>query len=145
MNTQDIIRDSYSAFKEWSLGDTATHYAHEAILEYAKAGATDEEIANAIPRIHAAYMQILSSGIIETKKELVPAVPIKKSVTDEYIICLEDGKKFKSLKRHLKILGMTPEEYRAKWGLPDDYPLTAPTYSATRSRLAKSIGLGKKK
>jgi predicted transcriptional regulator len=71
-----------------------------------------------------------------------PAVPIKKSITPDYLICLDDGKQFKSLKRHLAALGMTPEAYRAKWGLPADYPMVAPNYAAQRSDLAKSMGLG---
>ncbi|MFN8948517.1 MAG: MucR family transcriptional regulator [Alphaproteobacteria bacterium] len=75
-----------------------------------------------------------------------PAVPVKKSVTDAYIICLEDGLRFKSLKRHLRSsYGMTPEEYRAKWGLPHDYPMVAPNYAKHRSQLAKQIGLGKQR
>lgn len=73
---------------------------------------------------------------------LVPAVPVKKSVTPDFVICLEDGKKFRSLKRHLKTLGLTPDEYRRKWGLPPDYPMVAPTYSEARSLLAKKVGLG---
>lgn len=73
-----------------------------------------------------------------------PAVPIKKSVTPEYIVCLEDGKKLKMLKRHLRsTYDMTPEEYRAKWGLPPDYPMVAPNYAAQRSEFAKKIGLGR--
>ena len=73
----------------------------------------------------------------------VPAVPIKKSVTPEHIICLEDGKKLKMLKRHLKTsYNMSPEEYRERWGLPADYPMVAPSYAKQRSRLAKQIGLG---
>ncbi|MNT69858.1 Transcriptional regulatory protein ros [compost metagenome] len=75
---------------------------------------------------------------------LTPAVPIKKSVTPDFIICLDDGKKFKSIKRHLSTLGMTPDEYRTKWGLASDYPMVAPNYSATRSTLAKANGLGLK-
>ena len=75
---------------------------------------------------------------------LVPAIPIKKSVTYDYIICLEDGKKFKSIKRHLKTAyNMTPEEYKTKWNLPSDYPMVAPSYSEKRSQLANSMGLGK--
>lgn len=75
-----------------------------------------------------------------------PAVAIKKSVTGDYIICLEDGLQFKSLKRHLRSsYKMTPEEYRSKWGLPHDYPMVAPSYAAHRSRLAKQIGLGRKR
>lgn len=76
---------------------------------------------------------------------LVPAVPIRKSVTPDAIICLEDGKKFKSLKRHLNTAyGLTPEQYRTKWGLPVDYPMVAPNYAEARSALAKSMGLGRK-
>ena len=75
----------------------------------------------------------------------VPAVNPKRSVTADYIICLEDGKKFKSLKRHLGVhFNLTPEAYRTKWGLPADYPMVAPNYAASRSELAKSIGLGRK-
>jgi predicted transcriptional regulator len=81
----------------------------------------------------------------EKQEELVPAVPIKKSVTDDHIVCLEDGKKLKMLKRHLKTAyDLTPEEYRAKWGLPSDYPMVAPAYARKRQALAKQIGLGRK-
>jgi predicted transcriptional regulator len=74
-----------------------------------------------------------------------PAVPVRRSVTDDHIVCLEDGKKLKMLKRHLMTdHGMTPEEYRSKWGLKQDYPMVAPTYSAQRQTLAKQIGLGRK-
>jgi predicted transcriptional regulator len=77
--------------------------------------------------------------------ELIPAVPIRRSVSDDYLICLEDGKKLKMLKRHLMTAyGMTPEAYRAKWGLKPDYPMVAPHYSAKRQELAKKIGLGRK-
>ena len=79
------------------------------------------------------------------KPAQVPAVNPKRSVTPDYIICLEDGKKFKSLKRHLAThFGLTPDEYREKWGLPHDYPMVAPSYSESRSNLAKSLGLGRK-
>ncbi|QGM99945.1 MucR family transcriptional regulator [Methylocystis parvus] len=71
-----------------------------------------------------------------------PAVPIKKSITPDYLICLDDGKQFKSLKRHLAALGMTPDAYRAKWGLPESYPMVAPNYAAQRSQLALKMGLG---
>ena len=78
-------------------------------------------------------------------EELVPAVPIRRSVTDDYIVCLEDGKKLKTLKRHLMTAyGMRPEEYRKRWGLKPDYPMVAPSYSAQRQMLAKQIGLGLK-
>jgi predicted transcriptional regulator len=83
------------------------------------------------------------AGVVAAAK---PAVPIKRSVTDAYIVCLEDGLKFKSLKRHLRSsYGMTPEEYRAKWNLPHDYPMVAPNYAQHRSQLAKQIGLGKQR
>ena len=75
---------------------------------------------------------------------LVPAVPIKRSVTPDYIVSLEDGRKFKSMKRYLGLLGMTPDQYRQKWGLPRDYPMVAPNYAAKRSELAKTMGLGRK-
>ncbi len=81
----------------------------------------------------------------EVPSELKPAVPVKKSVTPEYIICLEDGKKLKMLKRHLNTsYDMTPDEYRAKWGLPADYPMVAPNYAKQRSDLALKLGLGRR-
>ncbi|CDX38561.1 Putative MucR family transcriptional regulatory protein y4pD (fragment) [Mesorhizobium sp. SOD10] len=97
-----------------------------------------------IDRVHGA-LKSAGSGAAEKPEALTPAVPIRKSVTPDYIISLEDGKKFKSLKRHLSVhYGLTPDEYRAKWGLPADYPMVAPNYAAARSSLAKSMGLGRK-
>ena len=82
----------------------------------------------------------------EAAVELKPAVNIKKSVTPDYLICLEDGKKFKSLKRHLRThFNLSPEQYREKWGLPPDYPMVAPNYATSRSKLAKNMGLGHKR
>ena len=87
----------------------------------------------------------LNQPAVEPQAELKPAVNPKKSVTDDYIVCLEDGKKLKMLKRHLKTAyDMTPEQYRAKWGLPHDYPMVAPNYAKKRQQLAKKIGLGRK-
>ena len=81
----------------------------------------------------------------ETPADLKPAVPVKKSVTPDYIVCLEDGKKLKMLKRHLKSsYGLSPDEYRTKWGLPSDYPMVAPNYAKARSEMAVKIGLGKR-
>lgn len=96
--------------------------------------------------IHAA-LQRVSKGEAEPSAEpLKPAVPLKKSVSPEFIVCLEDGKKFKSLKRHLRTqYNMTPEQYREKWGLPADYPMVAPNYAAARSALAKQMGLGQQR
>jgi predicted transcriptional regulator len=74
-----------------------------------------------------------------------PAVPVDQSISPDYLTCLEDGLQFKSLKRHLGIHGLSPDEYRSKWGLPSDYPMVAPKYSKARSRLAKKIGLGRKR
>lgn len=101
------------------------------------------ELPNLIERVHNAVKRVALGQTEEPKQKLVPAVPIKKSITPDYIVCLEDGKRFKSLKRYLdRVHGMTPDEYRAKWGLPADYPMVAPHYSAKRSELAKRIGLG---
>lgn len=97
-----------------------------------------------ITSVHGA-IKALGQPAEEVVPELVPAVPIKKSVTPDFIICLEDGKKFKSLKRHLAThFQLTPDEYRSKWNLPSDYPMVAPNYSETRSALAKTNGLGRK-
>jgi predicted transcriptional regulator len=97
-----------------------------------------------VASVHASLASL--NGAPEPEKTApVPAVPIKKSVTQDYIISLEDGRKFKSLKRHLAThYGLTPDQYRQKWGLPADYPMVAPNYAATRSALARSIGLGRK-
>ena len=105
--------------------------------------------AGQIPEvIHTIYTSLstLENGAPEAKAEAPkPAVPVKKSVTPEYIICLEDGKKLKMLKRHLRTTyNITPDEYRAKWGLSPDYPMVAPNYAAQRSDFAKKIGLGRK-
>ena len=75
----------------------------------------------------------------------LPAVSVRKSVTPDFLICLEDGKRFRSMRRHLKLLGLTPEQYREKWNLPSDYPMVAPNYAAQRSALAKKLGLGRKR
>jgi predicted transcriptional regulator len=98
-----------------------------------------------IGSVHTALSRASNQGPDEPKAELRPAVSVKKSVTPEYIICLEDGKKFKSLKRHLRSsYGMSPEEYREKWNLPRDYPMVAPAYAEARSNLAKTMGLGRR-
>src|SRR5262245_57984096 len=96
-----------------------------------------------ISQVHQS-LKALSGPKQEPQAPLVPAVPIKKSVTPDYIISLEDGRKFKSMKRYLGLLGMTPDQYRQKWGLPRDYPMVAPNYAAQRSELAKTMGLGRK-
>jgi predicted transcriptional regulator len=96
--------------------------------------------------VHAALSRASSNLIQAPKEELKPAVAVKKSLTPDYIICLEDGKKFKSLKRHLRThYNMSPEEYREKWGLEPNYPMVAPKYAEARSNLAKKMGLGQRK
>ncbi len=104
------------------------------------------EIPALINQIHSALVRV-SSGTGEVYAEpLKPAVAVKKSVTPDFIVCLEDGKKFKSLKRHLRTqYNVTPEQYREKWGLPPDYPMVAPNYAAARSQLAKQMGLGQQR
>ena len=101
------------------------------------------DIPGLINQVHGALLRV-SSGQGEASAEPAkPAVPVKRSITNDYIVCLEDGKKFKSLKRHLRTqYDMTPEQYREKWGLPPDYPMVAPNYAAARSQLAKDMGLG---
>jgi predicted transcriptional regulator len=102
------------------------------------------ELTDVISSVSGALSQLATGGEATPPAEQAPAVPIKKSVSADFIICLEDGKKLKMLKRHLKsTYGMTPQAYRTKWNLPRDYPMVAPNYAATRSRLAKQIGLGK--
>ncbi len=104
------------------------------------------EIPDLITSVHGALVAVAARAEAKPALDLVPAVPIKKSVHQDFIICLEDGKPFKSLKRHLRTrYGMTPEDYRAKWGLPADYPIVAPSYAEARSALAKKTGLGKGK
>ena len=100
------------------------------------------ELQRLIAEVRAAFS---GAAPIAPVEELKPAVAIKKSVTPSHIICLEDGKKFKSLTRHLRThYDLTPAEYRLKWGLPKDYPMVAPEYAAKRSQLAKDMGLGRK-
>jgi len=101
-----------------------------------------DEIPGLIQKVYKTLANVNGESVAMSERPQ-PAVPIKKSVTPEYIVCLEDGKKLKMLKRHLKTAyNMTPEEYRERWGLPADYPMVAPNYAQQRSKLAKEIGLG---
>jgi len=103
------------------------------------------QIPDVIQTVFGSLTEIGAKGTESRQDPLKPAVPLKKSVTPDFIICLEDGKRLKMLKRHLRTTyGMTPEDYRAKWGLPADYPMVAPNYTAQRSDFAKKIGLGRK-
>ncbi len=115
----------------------SAYVAHNAI--------TSDKLPEFIGSVYGALSRASVQAVEPPKVELKPAVPIKKSVTPEYIVCLEDGQKFKSLKRHLKThYDLSPEEYREKWGLPHDYPMVAPSYAAARSDLAKNMGLGRR-
>lgn len=100
------------------------------------------ELPGLIQTVHHTLAQLTKEDG-DGADRVMPAVSVKKSITPEYLVCLEDGRKFKSLKRHLRTrYNMTPEEYRAKWGLPPDYPMVAPNYARVRSNLAKNMGLG---
>ena len=104
------------------------------------------DIPALINQVHSALLRVTSGEAQSPAEPLKPAVPVKKSINPDFIVCLEDGKKFKSLKRHLRTqYNMTPEQYREKWGLPGDYPMVAPNYAAARSQLAKQMGLGQQR
>ena len=101
------------------------------------------ELPNLIKQVHDALNGVSTGSTQAAVEPQAPAVSVRKSVTPEFLICLEDGRKFKSLKRHLRTkYDLSPEDYRAKWGLAKDYPMVAPNYAAARSALAKSMGLG---
>ena len=131
------MRDNELDLTSFTADIVSAYVAHNAI--------GSDRLPDFIGSVYGALSRASLQGIEPPKVELKPAVAIKKSVTAEYIICLEDGKKFKSLKRHLKThYDLSPEEYREKWGLPHDYPMVAPNYAAARSDLAKNIGLGRR-
>ncbi len=105
------------------------------------------ELPDLILSVHSAVERLgkkTETGVAQAEVKL-PAVSVRRSVTPDYLICLEDGKQFRSMRRHLKLLGLTPEQYREKWNLPSDYPMVAPNYAAQRSALAKKLGLGRKR
>ncbi|HUD52603.1 MucR family transcriptional regulator [Parvibaculum sp.] len=104
-----------------------------------------EELSTLIFKVHEALLQVESGTSPVHAERPEPAVTVRKSITPDYLICLEDGKKFKSLKRHLRThYNLSPDEYREKWALPRDYPMVAPNYAQARSKLAKKMGLGQK-
>lgn len=104
------------------------------------------DLPSLISNVHGALSRVVSGTTEVVPEPAKPAISIKKSITPDFIICLDDGRKFKSLKRHLRTqYGMSPQDYREKWGLPSDYPMVAPNYAKTRSTLAKQIGLGQKR
>jgi predicted transcriptional regulator len=104
------------------------------------------DLPTLINDVHSALVRVMSGAVVAPVETPKPAVPAKKSVTNEFIVCLEDGRKFKSLKRHLRTqYNMSPDEYREKWGLAPDYPMVAPNYAKARSNLAKQMGLGQQR
>ncbi|MGO9742713.1 MAG: MucR family transcriptional regulator [Roseiarcus sp.] len=104
------------------------------------------ELSALLADIHAAIVRVATGTAAPAQEAAKPAVSPKKSITNEFIVCLEDGRKFKSLKRHLRTqYNMSPEQYREKWGLPPDYPMVAPAYAKARSALAKQMGLGQQR
>jgi len=130
-----MMADDTTDFLALTAQIVSAHVRHNSI--------TTEALPALIKSVHAALTNM--GGVPAEAPRAEPAVPIKKSVFPDYIVCLEDGKKLKMLKRHLQTAyGMTPDQYRAKWGLPANYPLVAPNYAEHRSTLAKSIGLGRK-
>jgi predicted transcriptional regulator len=132
-----IMDGSEINLTSWTADIVSAYVAHNVI--------SGEKLPDFIGSVYAALNKASTQGGEAPKVEVKPAVPVKKSVTQEYIICLEDGKKFKSLKRHLRThYDMSPEEYREKWGLARDYPMVAPAYATARSNLAKSMGLGRR-
>jgi predicted transcriptional regulator len=125
----------------------SAHYialAAEIVSAYvSKNSVPSGDLAGLISDVHAALMQAAGDGAAEPAEAPKPAIQARKSVQPDYIVCLEDGKRFKSLKRHLRtVYDLTPDQYRAKWGLAHDYPMVAPNYAAARSELAKQFGLG---
>ena len=104
------------------------------------------DISSIISQVHSALLRVSNGAADNAGEPTKPAIAVKKSITPDYLVCLEDGKKFKSLKRHLRTqYNMTPELYREKWGLPPDYPMVAPKYAEARSQLAKQMGLGQQR
>ena len=132
---------------EPSGGDAFIELTAEIVSAYvANNSVPSAEIADLISQVYAALKRVSSGEAVAATVPQKPAVPIKRSVTADFIVCLEDGLKFKSLKRHLRSrYKMTPEQYREKWALPPDYPMVASNYAAARSQLAKQMGLGQQR
>jgi predicted transcriptional regulator len=135
-----IVNDSHGG-----RADELLKFASEIVAAYVSNNSIAiSDIPNMIKSVHATLGGLSTTSGGEGQTNLKPAVPVKRSITPEHIICLEDGKKLKMLKRYLRSrYDLTPEEYRAKWGLPADYPMVAPNYAAQRSEFAKKIGLGR--
>jgi len=135
-NIDGMSMEQRSEFMEMTAGIVSAYVAGNIMAA--------AEVPGLIRGVHAALAGLSGPGSAPPSPAAEPAVSIKRSITPDHLICLEDGRKFKSLKRHLQTkYGMTPEQYRAKWGLPSDYPMVAPNYARARSDLAKEMGLGR--
>lgn len=134
---------SEEAGRDFATSGAIMEFASDIVSAYVSNNAVQsEELTRLIRDVHSTLTALEQNSTGSDAQK--PAVAIKKSITDDFLICLEDGKKFKSLKRHLRSkYGLSPEEYREKWGLPYDYPMVAPSYARKRSKLAKEMGLGK--
>ena len=130
-----MLGEKYSVLLEMTTGIVGAYVSNNPIPA--------SDLPNLIERVSISLAALDKPQMAEPEP-LKPHIPIRKTIADEYLISLEDGKKYKLLKRHLTTRGLTPDEYRAKWGLPSDYPMAAPGYSAMRSDQAKRIGLGRK-
>jgi predicted transcriptional regulator len=143
------INEAQGAAGMGDAADTANYIGLTA--EIVSAYVSNNTVASAdipalISQVHMALQRVSTGEAQASTEPLKPAVSVKKSINPDFVICLEDGKKFKSLKRHLRTqYNMTPEQYREKWGLPADYPMVAPNYAAARSQLAKQMGLGQQR
>lgn len=133
------------------MSDTTLEMAADIVAAYVSNNNLPEsELPELIAAVHRAVAQLTGAAaapapVAAPAEKPAPAVPVRKSIHDDHLVCLEDGKSFKSLKRHLRTdHNLSPEDYRARWGLPADYPMVAPNYAAARSELAKKMGLGRK-
>ncbi len=137
--------DGYEIMKEQDNIELVIDATTDVIAAYISNNKIEKnDLAPLIQETFGTFKSLVFSTSYTNKEKQEPAVPIAESVTDDYIVCLEDGKKLKMLKRHLKsTYNMSPEQYRERWSLPSDYPMVAPNYAARRSKLAKEIGLGK--
>ena len=135
---QSDLSDTSAALVDLTADIVSAYVSHNVIPA--------SELPSLINDVHGALGHLMGAPIEMPKEEQKPAVPPKKSITPDYLICLEDGKRFKSLKRHLKThYNLSPDQYREKWGLAADYPMVAPNYAEARSRLAKEMGLGQRR
>jgi predicted transcriptional regulator len=142
-----LFRQPFGVSSTMSESTNHVELAAEIVSAYVSNNSVpSSELPALLSDVHAAIVRVATGAQPAVVEAAKPAVPPKKSITSDYIICLEDGRKFKSLKRHLRTqYNLSPEEYREKWGLPSDYPMVAPAYAKARSALAKQMGLGQQR